>query len=121
MFRLQHLVAVAALISAGLICQTTANADSGPSRHPVLNADIIGADFNSDNLADLAVGVPLENVGNVANAGAVNIMYGSAGGLSVANDQFLTQDTFGVLDTAEAGDQFGASVAVGNFNGDQLH
>ncbi|HYU57407.1 MAG TPA: integrin alpha, partial [Actinomycetota bacterium] len=38
------------------------------------------ADFNGDGYGDLAVGVPGENIGSVANAGAVNVIYGSPTG-----------------------------------------
>src|SRR5262245_50109309 len=52
----------------------------------------VSADFNHDGFADLAVGVPSENVGSVVNAGAVNIVYGSAEGLSPVGSQFWNQD-----------------------------
>ena len=66
--------------------------------------------------ADLAIGVPLENVGNVADAGAVNFLRGSAGGLSVANDQFLTQGG-AILGVLEANDRFGSALAAANMAG----
>jgi FG-GAP repeat len=47
-------------------------------------------DFNGDDFDDLAIGVPNEDVGGQVNAGAVNILYGSAGGLTGTN-QLLTQ------------------------------
>jgi hypothetical protein len=40
------------------------------------------ADFNNDGFADLAVGAPTEAIGNLQGAGAVNVLYGSAGGLT---------------------------------------
>ena len=36
------------------------------------------SDFNNDSFSDLAVGVLGESVGVVGNAGAVNVLYGSA-------------------------------------------
>ena len=82
---------------------------------------LAAGDFNGDQVTDLAVGVPLENVGSISDAGAVNVIYGAAGiGLTEANDQFLTQDTVQgvgqVLDQAEAFDKFGASLAAGDFD-----
>jgi hypothetical protein len=68
-------------------------------------------DFNGDDFDDLAVGVPSEDVGGQVNAGVVNILFGSASGLTGTN-QLLTQAS------PEAGDQFGASVAKGDFNND---
>ena len=36
----------------------------------------VQADFNGDGFADLAIGVPGEDIGSVASAGAVNVIYG---------------------------------------------
>jgi FG-GAP repeat len=77
-------------------------------------------DFNNDGFADLAIGVPSEDVGAVVAAGAVNVLYGSTGGLQATspNDQFWHQDRQGVADTAEDGDRFGSSLGAGDFNND---
>ncbi len=75
-------------------------------------------DFNGDGKFDLAVGVPYEDLGSLADAGAVNILLGSSSGLSTANDQTWTQDVSSVDGTAGAGDNFGYALARGNFNGD---
>jgi hypothetical protein len=75
-------------------------------------------DFNGDGVADLAVGVPGEDVDGIEDAGAVNVLYGSAAGLTAAGDQLFSQDSPGVADVAEAGDRFGSAVAAGDFNGD---
>jgi FG-GAP repeat len=76
------------------------------------------ADFNGDGFADLAVGVPDEDVGTITNAGAVNVLYGSGTGLSAAGNQLWHQDSGGILDGAEADDIFGWALAAGDFNGD---
>ena len=76
-------------------------------------------DFNGDGFADLAVGVPDEDIGSVADGGAVNVIYGSANGLVSSNNQLWTQNTEGVNGATETGDRFGACIAVGNFNGDK--
>jgi hypothetical protein len=57
------------------------------------SAGSVFGDFNGDGFADLAVGVPLEDVGTVANAGAVNVIYGASGGLSAADDQLWHRDS----------------------------
>ncbi len=82
-------------------------------------------DFNGDGRDDLAIRVPGEDVDVGAetriNAGAVNVLYGSSNGLSATSprpDQFWTQSTTDVNDLAEAGDNFGASLSTGDFNGD---
>jgi hypothetical protein len=81
----------------------------------------VEADFNDDGFADLAVGVPDEDVGTTLLAGAVNVLYGSSTGLTAQDDQFWHQGIPGVAgDGAEGGDKFGSSVAAGYFDGDQF-
>jgi FG-GAP repeat len=77
-------------------------------------------DFNGDGYMDLAAGVPGESVGDLEDAGAVNIIYGTASGLNSASNQIWTQDSPGVSAGlgAEADDWFGGSLATGDFNGD---
>ena len=50
-------------------------------------------DFNGDGYFDLAVGAVSEDVGTVQDAGAVNVIYGSAAGLTAKNNQFWNQDS----------------------------
>jgi hypothetical protein len=76
------------------------------------------ADFNNDGLVDLAVGAVFEDVGSVGAAGAVNVVYGSSGGLTGAGSQLFSQDSLGVPGMAEGGDQFGAALAAGDFDND---
>jgi len=65
--------------------------------------------FDSGPQADLAIGVPSEDVGAIVDAGAVNVLYGSATGLPFFR-QFWTADSLGVPESAETGDRFGAAV-----------
>jgi hypothetical protein len=79
----------------------------------------VTADFNGDGFADLAIGVHGEN--NLA--GAVSVIYGTNTGLSAGGkfsqpDQFWTQNSVGIADASEAGDQFGRALAAGDFNHD---
>ena len=55
----------------------------------------VHGDFNGDGIADLAIGVPNEDVGTIADAGAVNVLYGTATGVSSASNQIWTQNTLG--------------------------
>jgi hypothetical protein len=76
------------------------------------------SDFNNDTFDDLAVGVPFESVGSIGDAGAVNVLYGSAGKLTGVGSQLFTQDSPGVPGVAEQSDVFGFALAAGDFNND---
>jgi hypothetical protein len=82
------------------------------------------ADFNGDGFADLAVGVPNDDVstpkGVLGDAGSVHVFYGGGVGLSTANDVIWTQESPGVPGDPGMGYHFGAAVAAGDFNGDRI-
>ncbi|MBO3746792.1 FG-GAP repeat protein [Streptosporangiaceae bacterium NEAU-GS5] len=75
-------------------------------------------DFNGDGRDDLAIGIPGASVNGAAGAGAVQVLYGTADGLSSSGQQFLRQGFNGLEDTAEAGDHFGQALAKGDVNHD---
>jgi hypothetical protein len=75
-------------------------------------------DFNGDGFADLAVGVPGEDLGTDQDAGAVNVLGGSAAGVVTAGNRFFSQSTIGVPGGTETGDHFGSALTSGDFNGD---
>ncbi len=79
----------------------------------LFGASLAVGDLTGDGIADLAVGAPGENGG----AGAVHVLKGSASGLTATGSQFWSQSSGGVHDAPEAGDHFGASLAIGNFGG----
>jgi len=80
------------------------------------NAAAAGLD---DGYADLAVGVPYETLASPAvdQPGAINILYGAAGGFE-GTDDFWSQDSPEIEDTAEYWDHFGSALAAGDFDGD---
>jgi hypothetical protein len=80
---------------------------------------VAAGNFNGDGFADLAVGAPFDDVGGKADAGAVDVIYGSASRLSATGSQFWHQDTLGVRDVVNAGDLYGSALAAGDFNGDR--
>jgi FG-GAP repeat len=97
------------------------------------SSGVARGDFNGDTFADLAVGVPLENTPSGSNgidAGAVNVIYGSANGLTgdgtVPDPHFFSQNAVGVpfgtgeVLGSERGDHFGSALASGDFNGDNF-
>jgi hypothetical protein len=75
-------------------------------------------DFDGDGYDDLAVGVPDENNGSIANSGAAHAFYGADGGLTTVGDWFFHQDTPGIEDVSELGDHFGYALTAGDFDGD---
>jgi hypothetical protein len=74
-------------------------------------------DFDGDGYDDVAIGVPGEEVSGNDGAGRVEIVYGSATGLDTANSESMHQTVFTGAG-ADAGDNFGAALAAGDFNGD---
>ncbi len=50
-------------------------------------------------------------MGSAGYAGAVNVLYGGAGGLSGTGNQFWHQDSPGILDVVEPLDAFGTALA----------
>jgi hypothetical protein len=75
---------------------------------------LAAGDFNGDSFADLALGASGEDVGGAFDAGAVSVLYGSAGGLTATGGRLFTQ----VGSAAETADEFGHALAAGDFNHD---
>ena len=81
-----------------------------------LGSAVAAADYNDDGYDDLAMGVAGEDIG-ASNAGAVNVLYGSANTLrasasgSTPENQFWSQNSGSVNDNSESGDMFGFSLA----------
>ena len=112
-------LSLAAVLAASLIPALAGQvAASAPPKAPSRTASGSIGDFNGDGFADLAVGVAGDVVSGKDEAGAVNVIYGGAAGLTADGDQLWTQDVGGVKGTAGIMDHFGQAVAVGDFNGD---
>ncbi|TDD62654.1 hypothetical protein E1263_02755 [Kribbella antibiotica] len=77
---------------------------------------LAAGDFDGNGRADLAAGAPGEAVGNQSSGGAVNVLYGTSGFLSLTNDQIWTQDSAGVNGVAQAHDRFGGpAMSIGEY------
>ena len=75
-------------------------------------------DLNDDGYEDLVVGVPYETVGSEASAGGVNVLYGSAAGLTDTDNQWFDQSDGDVVGYAGEEDRFGNALTIGDINGD---
>jgi disulfide bond formation protein DsbB len=75
---------------------------------------LTAADPNGDFRGELAVGAPGEN----DNAGVVQVLLGSAAGLTAAGSQLWSQDSPGIGGTAEADDRFGSALTSGDWSTD---
>jgi hypothetical protein len=87
-----------------------------------LGSALATGDFNTDGFSDLAIGVPMEDVGNIQDAGAINVLYGSlqgVGELPLSGILVWTQDIRSIEDNSESGDKFGSALATGDFNNDR--
>ncbi len=80
-------------------------------------AVLAAGNFNGDAYDDLAIGVFYEDEG-ADDAGVVQVLYGTADGLSASGDQLWSQDAPGVLGASAISEWFGYSLATGDFDGD---
>jgi hypothetical protein len=80
-------------------------------------AALATGDFDRDGRDDLAVGVPGEDIAGRSDAGAVVVLDGSNSGLRSTRSKSFSQ-AGKVKGTPQAGDTFGQSLAVGDFDGD---
>jgi hypothetical protein len=107
-------------VGSQLFTQDSPGVGSAAEPGDLFGQALAAGDFNHDTFADLAVGASGEAVNAVTSAGAVNVLYGSAGKLSGVGSQLFTQDSPGVGSAAEVGDLFGAALAAGDFDNDSF-
>lgn len=81
-------------------------------------ADLSVADTNGDGYADVAIGAPGEDIGTVADAGAVWVLRGSENGMTATGAKSFDQDTAGIPGVPEKGDKWGAQVRLTDPNRD---
>jgi hypothetical protein len=100
--------------------QNSPGVEGGSEEGDLFGASLAAGDFNNDTFSDLAIGAPFEDIGQIEDAGGVNVLYGSPTGLQTTSpaDQFWSQDSPGVEGGAEDFDAFGFSLAAGDFNDD---
>jgi len=100
-----------------LYSQDTPGISSSEESFDAYGEFLQAGDFDCDGHDDLAIGIPQENLSSGVNGGAVNVIYGSSGGLTALDDWFH-QNTTGVAGSIQTSDNFGASLLAANFTGD---
>jgi FG-GAP repeat len=95
--------------------QASPGIDEDPEFQDSFGWVLSAANFGKSGHADLAVGVPAEDLGAAENAGVVHVLYGTSGGLRAAGAQLWNQDVAGVDDDVEQNDRFGFDLTAANF------
>ncbi len=124
-------VAVVAALAAGAVVVAALSADDSreisQGTAGVAGAVEVGdfvaeslavGDFDGDGYADVVAGAPHEDIGTNADSGQIQVLYGSALGVSTLGDDVIHQGTKGVQGNSERDDLFGSALAVGDFDGD---
>jgi hypothetical protein len=88
------------------------NLPGTPRDFDFLGASLAAGDFGYNSYADLAIGVPNHRVDIQDDAGVVNVMFGSADGLTATNSINLYSPT------ALEQDHFGTALSAAVFGGD---
>lgn len=114
---------VVAVVATALIVPGSATAeDPGAVERGAVERGAVDlghtADLNGDGFADLVIGTPWERRGGDYDAGVVNVLYGSATGLTADDTQLWTQNSHGVPESIDEEDAFGGGVATADFDAD---
>ncbi|MFD5160335.1 VCBS repeat-containing protein [Streptomyces hawaiiensis] len=101
------------------ITQNTGSVPGSSEKNDYFGYELDLGDVNGDGHQDLVVGVAGEDIGSVADAGQLVVLYGSASGINTSSGaQSFAQSTAGVPGSDEKGDFLGTDVKLDDVTGD---
>ncbi|MFD5103624.1 FG-GAP repeat protein [Streptomyces albidochromogenes] len=100
------------------LTQSTSGVAGSPESYDEFGSSVSAGDVNGDGYADLAIGVPGEEIDGKDYAGGVHVFKGRSSGLSGAGSQWFARNTPGVPGPLSADDQFGGLVRLRDTDGD---
>jgi hypothetical protein len=109
-------VAAGIAVVAGALAVPAVNAATEDTAATTPSTKRLHDDFNGDGYPDLAIGAPGTTVNGQAKAGAVSVLYGSAGGLSTSRKQVLKWP--GIPDSEAQEGGYGTSLQSADLDGD---
>jgi hypothetical protein len=77
----------------------------------LLGEDFASGDFDGDGFVDVGVGAVGEDIGAIVDAGAANVVYGTANGLATPRNRLFHQGNLPGGSPPEEEDFFGAELA----------
>ncbi len=104
------------VFSGGFLSQNSPDIAGGPEPGDLFGFSVAVGNFNGDDFDDLAIGVPGEDVDGGVDTGAIHVLYGSGTGLSGSGSQLWHQGSTGVPGVSGDDDDFGWSLAAGDFD-----
>lgn len=107
-----------ALLNQNIRNPESINLNGVAERYDRFGEAVAVGDFNHDGYDDLAIGVSREDIGTRANAGIINIVYGSPDGLTRDANHSLSLSYAGGGSWLRPDNRLGSSLTVGDFNGD---
>jgi hypothetical protein len=112
--------AASGLDPGGSLTQDTGTMQDSAEANDRFGYSFAAGDFTGEGYVDLAIGVPGESLRSGVDEGAVSVVHGSLFGLHTSGNQFWHQESSGITSYPEIGDQFGYSLAAGDFDSSRV-
>jgi hypothetical protein len=101
-----------------ILDQDTPDVPDTAEAYDSFGSSVAIGDVTGDGHPELAIGAQQEDVGDVADAGAVTVLRGSADGVTTSGGHWLTQGASGVPGDAQTHELFGWMLLARDFNAD---